>query len=251
MKTNYMCKLEKKTELAKGIFDFTVTAPEIAKTAVPGQFLHIACGDKVFLRRPISICDAYDDKLRFIFEVKGEGTEELAKAEIGASIDIMGPLGNGFVDRQYKNPVVIGGGIGVFPLYMLAKKLKSPEIFLGFRSMDRVVMEKEFADISATHIATDDGSYGYNGFAAELLEKYLDANDCDVIYSCGPTPMLRKIKEIAELRSIPCRLSLEQRMGCGIGACLVCSCETIFEGTNKYKRVCKDGPVFNSSEVKL
>ncbi len=251
METNYLCRLEKKTELTDGIFDFTVTAPEIAEKAQPGQFVHVLCGDKVFLRRPISICDTYDDKLRFIFEVKGEGTLELSKLSVGDEIDIMGPLGNSFINKEYDNPVIIGGGIGVFPLYKLAKTLNNPEIFLGFRSKDRVVMEDEFLEISNTHISTDDGSYGYNGYAVTLLEEYLDKNPCGVIYSCGPTPMLRAVKHIAEKRNIPCRLSLEQRMGCGIGACLVCSCETIFAGTNKYKRVCKDGPVFNSREVIL
>ncbi len=251
MNTNYLCKLIEKKELASGIFDFTVSAPEIAEKTVPGQFLHILCSDKVFLRRPISICDASDGKVRFIFEVKGEGTEELAKKSVGDMIDIIGPLGNGFIDKPCKKPVVIGGGIGVFPLFKLAKELEQPEIFLGFRSCDRVVMEEEFSEISNTHIATDDGSYAYNGFAVELLEKYLDDNECDMIFSCGPTPMLKAVKAIAEKRNIPCRLSLEQRMGCGIGACLVCSCETIFEGTNKYKRVCKDGPVFYGCEVNL
>lgn len=251
METNYLCRLEKKTELAEGIFDFVVTAPEIAEKAVPGQFVHILCSDKVFLRRPISICDAYDDKLRFIFEIKGEGTSELAKKNVGDMIDIMGPLGNGFINKEYEKPVIIGGGIGVFPLYKLAKELDNPEIFLGFRSKDRVVMEDEFSKVGNTHISTDDGSYGYNGYAAALLEEYLDKNECGVIYSCGPTPMLRAIKKIAEARGIPCRLSLEQRMGCGIGACLVCTCESIFTGAYKYKRVCKDGPVFNSNEVKL
>ncbi len=251
MNKNYLCKLLEKKELADGIFDFTVDAPEIVKKTVPGQFLHVLCSDKVFLRRPISICDAYDNKLRFIFEVKGEGTLELAKKNIGDEIDILGPLGNGFIDKIAEKPVVIGGGIGVFPLFKLAKQLKNPEIFLGFRSKDRVVMEDEFKKLGNTNISTDDGSYAYSGFAVELLEKYLDENECDMIFSCGPTPMLKAVKVIAERRNIPCRISLEQRMGCGIGACLVCSCETIFEGTDKYKRVCKDGPVFYSSEVNL
>ncbi|MBS7298403.1 MAG: dihydroorotate dehydrogenase electron transfer subunit [Eubacteriales bacterium] len=251
METNYLCRLESKTQIADGIYDFVVNAPEIAKNTVPGQFLHVLCSDKVFLRRPISICDAYEDKVRFIFEAKGEGTAELAKKQVGDNIDIMGPLGNCFVNGVYKKPVVIGGGIGVFPLFKLTKLLDNPEVFLGFRSKDRVVMEEEFSAVANTHISTDDGSYGYNGYAAAMLEEYLDNNKCDVIYSCGPTPMLRAVKKIAESRNIPCRVSLEQRMGCGIGACLVCSCETIFSGTNKYRRVCKDGPVFDSKEVNI
>lgn len=243
-----------KTEIADGIFDFRVENAEIAKKAQCGQFLHIKCGDRSFLRRPISICDTYDDTVRFIFEVKGEGTRELSEYEIGDKIDILGPLGTGFnTDKAYKNPVIIGGGIGVFPLYKLAKKLdNNAVVFLGFRNKDRVVMENEFEDVSQLCVTgTDDGSYGYNGYIAAAMEGYLKINPCDVIFSCGPTPMLKAVKQIAEKNGIECQLSLEQRMGCGIGACLVCSCETIFEGTNRYMRVCKNGPVFDSKVVKL
>lgn len=251
MKKSYLCELIKKVCLAEGIYDFTVKAPEIVKNTIPGQFLHILCSDKVFLRRPISICDAEGEELRFIFEVKGEGTKELAEKNVGDMIDIMGPLGNGFIEGEFKKPAVIGGGIGVFPLFKLTKELENATVFLGFRSKDRVVMEDEFKAYAETFIATDDGSYGYNGYAVTLLKEHIEKNGCDVIYSCGPAPMLSAVKRIAAEYNIPCRVSLEQRMGCGIGACLVCSCETIFEGTDKYKRVCKDGPVFWASEVNI
>lgn len=246
-----MCELIRKSEPIDGIFDFTVNAPEIASAAKPGQFLHILCGDKVFLRRPISICEIGEQTVRFVFEVKGEGTKELSKINCGDMIDIMGPLGNSFIDKDLKNPVLIGGGIGVFPLYSLAKQLDNPVTFLGFRSKDRIVLSNEFDKVSKLSIATDDGSYGYHGFAADLLKKYLAENECGVIYSCGPAPMLSVIKKIAAQAGVPCRVSLEQRMGCGIGACLVCSCETIFDGTDKHKRVCKDGPVFWADEVNI
>lgn len=253
MKKTHLCKLIYKKEIADGIFDFRVVCPEMAKDILPGQFLHIACGGNTFLRRPISICDSDGSVIRFIFEVKGEGTAELAKTEVGKEIDIMGPLGNTFVPEQikYSNPVIIGGGIGVFPLYKLAKQLDKPKVILGFRSKDRVVMEDEFSEIADTTICTDDGSYGYDGYAVNVLSEYIKENKCDIIFSCGPTPMLRAVKKIAEEAGIKCRLSLEQRMGCGIGACLVCSCETTFTGTDKHKRVCKDGPVFWSEEVTL
>lgn len=250
MKQVYQTKLASKKEIADGIFDFCVICPQIAEAAEPGQFIHINCGEGTLLRRPISICDICDDAVRFIFEVKGKGTHDLSKFEIGDTIDIMGPLGTGFLtDDQYERPVLIGGGIGVFPLYYLARRLNRPRIFLGFRSKGRIVMEEEFSRVGDTKIATDDGSYGYHGFAASLAEQEID--DCDVIYACGPIPMLRAVKAMAEKRGIPCRLSLEQRMGCGIGACLVCSCETVHGGTEHYKRVCKDGPVFWSTEVTL
>ncbi len=253
MKKTHNCKLIKKAEIADGIFDFTIESEEIAKETECGQFLHINCGDSTFLRRPISICDADNGEVRFIFEVKGEGTKALSKKEVGDIIDVMGPLGHGFeIKDSVKNPVVIGGGIGVFPLYKLCKELNHVNVFLGFRSKDRVVMEKEFEGVSdMTIVGTDDGSYGFEGYIASAMEQYLGFNKCDMIYSCGPTPMLKAVKKIAEERNIPCQLSLEQRMGCGIGACLVCACETTDEGTDKYKKVCRNGPVFYSTEVVL
>ncbi len=253
MKKTHNCKLIKKAEIADGIFDFTIESEEIAKETECGQFLHINCGDSTFLRRPISICDAGNGEVRFIFEVKGEGTKALSKKEVGDIIDVMGPLGHGFeIKDSVKNPVVIGGGIGVFPLYKLCKELNGANVFLGFRSKDRVVMEKEFEGVSdMTIVGTDDGSYGFEGYIASAMEQYLGFNKCDMIYSCGPTPMLKAVKKIAEERNIPCQLSLEQRMGCGIGACLVCACETTGEGTDKYKKVCRNGPVFYSTEVVL
>lgn len=253
MKQSHLCKLIYKKEIADGIFDFRVSCADIAKDIQAGQFLHIDCGSRTFLRRPISICDSDSTVVRFIFEVKGEGTRELSEREVGSDIDIMGPLGNCFIpeDGEYRRPVIIGGGIGVFPLYKLARLYEKPKVILGFRSYDRVVMEDEFAEISDVTVCTDDGSYGYDGYAVNVLTEYIKENECDIIYSCGPTPMLRAVKKIAQDAGVKCRLSLEQRMGCGIGACLVCSCETVFEGTDRHKRVCKDGPVFWAEEVTL
>ena len=208
MKKVENCKLISKTKIIDGIFDFVIESEDISKEAQCGQFLHINCGDSTFLRRPISICDAENGKVRFIFEVKGKGTEELAKKEVGDYIDVMGPLGHGFeIKDSVKNAVIIGGGIGVFPLYKLAKNINA-DVFLG-------------------------------------------SHKCDMIYSCGPMPMLKAVKKIAESRGIKCQVSLEQRMGCGIGACLVCSCETNKEGTDRYAKVCTNGPVFYSEEVTL
>lgn len=252
MKQTYKCKLVSKTEISEGIFDFVIESKEIADETKCGQFLHIDCGGDSFLRRPISICDAYEDKVRFIFQVKGEGTKSLAEIEVGDSIDVMGPLGNGFeIKDEFKKAVIIGGGIGTFPLYKLAKNIKA-DVFLGFRSKEFVVMEDEFKAVAnSVTVGTDDGSYGYQGYVASAMEKYLDENECDIIYCCGPKPMLKAVKAIAESKGILCQLSLEQRMGCGIGACLVCSCETVHDGTDRYKRVCKNGPVFYSTEVTL
>ena len=250
MKKTYKCKLIKKTELANNIFDFVIEAPEIAKNAECGQFLHIQCGGDTFLRRPISICDTGKTNVRFIFEVKGNGTELLSQKQTGDEIDVMGPLGHGFEVKD-GNAVIIGGGIGVFPLYKLAKTVKA-DVFLGFRSKDRVVMEEEFKAVSkSVTVGTDDGSYGYNGYIANKMAEFLDNNSVDIIYACGPMPMLKAVKAIAEERNIPCQISMEQRMGCGIGACLVCTCATNKEGMDGQVRVCKDGPVFYSTEVTL
>lgn len=252
MKQVYNCTLIEKKEPVKGIFDFTVESEEIASQTQCGQFLHIDCGEGTFLRRPISICDAENGKVRFIFEVKGEGTKALAQKQVGDKINMMGPLGHGFeIKDEYKNAVIIGGGIGVFPLYKLAKQIKA-DVFLGFRSKERVVMEEEFKAISkSTTVGTDDGSYGYKGYIAEEMARFIDENPCDIIYCCGPMPMLRAVKKIAEDRNIKCQLSLEQRMGCGIGACLVCTCESTKSGMDKQLRVCTNGPVFYSTEVTL
>ena len=252
MKQAYNCKLLQKQELAGGIWDFTVHAPEIAASTQCGQFLHIECGGDTFLRRPISICDTDNDTVRFIFEVKGRGTELLSKKEPGDILNIMGPLGHGFeIQPEYKNIVIIGGGIGVFPLYKLAKTVRA-DVFLGFRSKDRVVMEDEFRAVSkSVTVGTDDGSYGYSGYIADKMAEFLDGGTTDMIYACGPLPMLRAVKNIAETRKIPCQISMEQRMGCGIGACLVCTCATERPGMEGQVRVCKDGPVFYSTEVTL
>lgn len=241
--------------MATDIFDVTVESKAIASQAKPGQFLHIDCGNDVntLLRRPISICDVTKDSVRFIFEKKGSGTAVLATKKVGDMLDIIGPVGNPFsAMEKFTKPLVIGGGIGVFPLYMLTKNLQNAHVFLGFRSIDRVVMEDEFGKISkSVNVATDDGSYGYHGYAATLMEDMIKAGEGDIIYACGPMPMLRAIKSIAQKYDIKCQLSMEQRMGCGIGACLVCTCETTSKGSNKYKRVCKNGPVFWSDEVIL
>ena len=251
MKKTYNCKLIRKEELCPGIFDFEIECPEMAQAAKTGQFLHITCGGSTFLRRPISICDTTDTTLRFCFQVKGEGTKELSLREVGDMIDVMGPLGHGFETVPGEKTVVIGGGIGTFPLLKLARETDSA-VFLGFRTKDLVAMEDDFrAASNNVTVCTDDGTYGYNGFAIAAMGEYLLENKVDRIFCCGPTPMLKAVKQIAEYRNIPCQLSLEQRMGCGIGACLTCVCETKDEGMGKYKQVCSCGPVFDSKEVVL
>ncbi len=255
LKSIQECEIISIEQIAPQIFDMWVKNDVLAAQARPGQFVHIDCGDATdnFLRRPISICDVKSNAVRILFEVKGSGTAALACKKAGDVLDMLGPLGNAFtVLEQYRRPLIIGGGIGIFPLYLLAKQFSEAQVFLGFRCCERVVMEQDFKNVAKElHITTDDGSYGYHGYAVELLERKLAAKEGDIIYACGPLPMLRATKALAEKYNVKCQLSMEQRMGCGIGACLVCTCETTSKGANHYKRVCKNGPVFWSDEVTL
>ncbi|MCI9063405.1 MAG: dihydroorotate dehydrogenase electron transfer subunit [Clostridia bacterium] len=263
MPVQLKAKLVKKEELAKDIYKFSVQAKEITETAKPGQFIEIRVTDQVqpFLRRPISIynIDKENGILEFIFQIKGNGTEILAKREEGQDVDIMGPLGNGtFKFDDYQNIAVIGGGIGVFPLYELSKRAKEAgknvNIYLGFRDKDFVVLENEFKQVSDKLVlATDNGTYGQNGFAINFLKEDTEKQKPDCIYACGPLPMLRAVKEFAEQNNIPCQISLEEKMGCGIGVCVGCAVKTASSPKDapEYYGVCKLGPVFESNKVEI
>ncbi len=250
----HSCEIVSQAEIAPHIFRAWVKNKILAEQAKPGQFLHIQCGDAISmpLRRPISICDVIGDQVCFIYEVKGRGTEALCKQS--GQLDILGPVGNGFtVDpTRYVRPAVIGGGIGVYPMLYLAKQLTDASVYLGFRNKSLVTLEDEFKMASSyVSISTDDGSYGESGFALDRLKEDFAEKKFDILYACGPKGMLRAIQSFAAETGIPCQISLEERMGCGIGACLTCSCETHEEGSGKYKRVCRNGPVFWAEEVVL
>lgn len=258
MKYQEKCELLDKQKLTTDIFKYRIKTDKIAKEAKPGQFLEIRVSDSVepFLRRPISIYSIVDSNtIEFIFQVKGNGTKILSEKNIGDKIDILGPLGNGIFEiKDYKKVAIIGGGIGTYPLYEIAKKLKDKaeiNTYLGFRSKEYVTCENEFQKVSnKLVITTDDGSYGEKGFAIDYLKR---DEKPDVIMACGPLPMLRAVKKYAMEENIPCQVSLEERMGCGIGACLGCAVKTS-ESTQEapqYKHVCKDGPVFNCTEVEF
>lgn len=253
------CKLLKKEEIALGIYKYTVNAPKIAKLAKPGQFLEIKVSDndEPFLRRPISIFNLDEDTVEFIFQVKGKGTDILSKREEGELIDIMGPLGFGtFKIQEYKNVAIIGGGIGIYPLYELAKQLqgkaKNINTYLGFRNRSLVTCEKEFEKLSnKLTITTDDGSYKGKGFAINYLINDSKIEKPDIIFACGPLPMLKSIREFAIKEDITCQISLEERMGCGIGACLGCAVKVISGKEERYGHVCKEGPVFYATDVEI
>lgn len=245
--------IEKHT-LAKGIYSFEIDAPELADEARPGQFAMIGAPGFT-LRRPISICgiDRERGTLRFVFEVRGNGTEAIASMGEGESLDVVAPLGNGFRIPEGKRIVVVGGGIGVPPL--LGVSHVSRELctaIIGFRDYTKIILADEFKENgSETVLCTDDGSVGQQGMVTVPLEEVLKKGDTAVVMACGPTPMLKAVVDMCGRYDVPCQISLEQRMGCGVGACVVCSCMTVRDGKEYYSRVCKDGPVFNAEEVKL
>lgn len=263
MPKQVFAELIKKEKLLDDLYKFSVDAKEIVELANPGNFIEIRINENSdpFLRRPISIynLDKENGVLEFIFQVKGKGTELLAKKKEGDKIDIIGPLGNGtFKFEEYKNIAVIGGGIGIFPLYELSKQAKNAGkkvyTYLGFRNKDLVTLENEFDEVSTMlTITTDDGSYKNSGFAINYLENDLEKNNIDCIYACGPLPMLKAVKKLAEEKEIPCQISLEEKMGCGMGVCLGCAVRTATstDDNPQYLHVCKAGPVFNSKMVQI
>lgn len=239
--------------LAKEIYDMTILCPDVAEAAKAGQFVNIKV-EGFMLRRPISICSINKEKgtIRIIFEVRGEGTKELSKLSEGDMIDIVAPLGGGnFETDKYETAVIIGGGIGVPPMLAVAEKFGAKgTVISGFRNAAAVILQEDFKAAGAeTILCTDDGSAGKKGFVTDALNEVLQSKKPDVIYACGPKIMLKKIVEIAKANNIPCQVSLEERMGCGVGACLVCACRTIRNGEEYYAHVCKDGPVFDAEEV--
>ena len=238
---------------AKGIFDITVLCPEAAELAVPGQFAQLLAPG-FFLRRPISICgiDKQAGTLRMVFEVRGEGTEALSQLNTGDNIDMIAPLGHGFTKIEGK-AVCVGGGIGVPPMLGISTLYgKDATVITGFRNAAAVILQEDLkAAGCSTVLCTDDGSAGIHGFVTAALEEHLKSNKADIIYACGPTPMLKAVAGIAEKHSVMCELSLEQRMACGVGACLGCACKIERGGKEQYLHVCKDGPVFDAKEVKF
>ncbi len=246
-------KIVKKANLCGTIYDITVESEYLAQASRAGQFVHIDCGDEFVLRRPISICEVQEHGIRFIFDVRGKGTKRLSEKQPGDTLDILGPLGNGFSIRKEK-ALILGGGIGVYPLLELAKQVAVCDVSLGFRTRELITLEEEFKPLcNHLFIATDDGSYGFHGNALQAVKEQLERGDYEAVYACGPLPMLKALKQITDNYGIFCQISMEERMGCGIGACLCCNIKVEDEGEEGFKHlhVCKDGPVFNAKEVIL
>jgi dihydroorotate dehydrogenase electron transfer subunit len=223
----------------------------IAKAAKPGQFISVYSTDGTrMLPRPISICLVEGNELRIVYRVVGKGTEEFSGLQVGDALDIQGPLGNGYTLSD-KKAILFGGGIGIPPMLELAKKLNcEKEIILGYR--DELFLNEEFEQYGRVTIATEDGSCGTKGNVLDAMKEH--AIHADVIYACGPTPMLRAIQAYALENNIDAYISLEEKMACGIGACLACVCKSkeLDEHSQVHnKRICKEGPVFHVKEVEL
>ncbi|HCJ56997.1 dihydroorotate dehydrogenase electron transfer subunit [Lutispora sp.] len=245
-----ICSIVSNDRVAKDIYKLVISSKSIIKEASAGQFLHIkpSLNYDPLLRRPISICkaDLAKGHIVLLYRVCGKGTRLFGELREGDCLDIMGPLGKGFPILKDKKAAVIGGGIGIAPLLELCQNLNSPDIYMGFR--DEVYFVDEFIKHSdAFFLYTEDGSRGSKGYPIEALARNISSYE--VVYACGPKMMLSKVKELCETNSVECYLSMEERMGCGVGACLVCACESSEE--SYYKKVCVDGPVFNSREVKF
>ena len=245
-------------QLAEGIFSMWLRT-EASQSAVPGQFISMYTNDgSKLLPRPISICEINkaEGTLRVVYRVTGEktGTKEFSMAKAGDTIPVIGPLGNGFPleKGEGKKAFLMGGGIGVPPILELAKQLKAEkQIVVGYRD-EHTFLREQFEENGEVYISTEDGSVGTKGNVMDAIRE--NGLHADIIYACGPTPMLRAIKNYAEENGIECYISLEERMACGIGACLACVCKSKEKDhhTNvNNKRICKDGPVFLSTEVEI
>ena len=275
--------------LGSGIYDLTLKTKNIAKAAKAGQFVSVYSNDRSkLLPRPISLCgiDRDEDTIRLVYRVTGEntGTEEFSKLVMGDKIRILGPLGNGFTVEPGKKAFLIGGGIGVPPMLQLAKDINSGvvqasgavdtntqekgqteekqinghgkkicdmNIIMGYRDENTFLLD-EFKEQADSFVATEDGSVGTKGNVIDAIKE--NGLEADVIYACGPMPMLRALKAYAMEHDMECYVSMEEHMACGIGACLACVCKTKDKDAHSNvnnKRICKEGPVFNSKEVEL
>ena len=275
--------------LGSGIYDLTLKTTNIAKAAKAGQFVSVYSNDRSkLLPRPISLCgiDRDEETIRLVYRVTGEntGTEEFSKLVMGDKIRILGPLGNGFTVEPGKKAFLIGGGIGVPPMLQLAKDINSGvvqtsgavdtntqekgqteeeqinghdkkicdmNIIMGYRDENTFLLD-EFKEQADSFVATEDGSVGTKGNVIDAIKE--NGLEADVIYACGPMPMLRALKAYAMEHDMECYVSMEERMACGIGACLACVCKTKDKDAHSNvnnKRICKEGPVFNAKEVEL
>lgn len=255
-KKKVTAKVVSQKQIGEQIFDLWLET-KLAKNAHPGQFVAVyPRGESMLLPRPISICEAdkAKNRLRLVYRVAGKGTAEFSTCKAGDQLDILGVLGNGFpIDKaKGKRAFLMGGGIGIPPMLELAKAMDDKkQVLLGYRNKD-LFLEEDLAKYGDVYVATEDGSVGTKGNVMDIIKAY--SLRADVIMACGPMPMLRAIKKYAAENGIEAYISLEERMACGVGACLACVCrtrETDAHSNVRNRRICKDGPVFLAGEVEL
>ena len=228
--------------LTDAVYEMVLSGDTTAITNC-GQFVDLRLPEK-YLRRPISVCDYADNSLTLIYKVVGQGTEIMSRLPVGTELDVLTGLGNGYdTALSGQNPVLVGGGVGVPPLYNLCRKLlsegKHPTVVLGFNTASEIFLRQEFEELGVSvHVATADGSFGTKGFVTDVLKDL----DYSYFYACGPMPMFRAMEQVVTTSG---QYSFEERMGCGFGACMGCTIQT----RSGYRRVCKDGPVFVREEA--
>ena len=246
------------TKVAVDTYEMVLDMESAKRDAIPGQFVHVQIPNRpdMLTRRPISInsIDTSSGTMTLIVQAKKEGTKVLCEQPPNTILDVIGPVGRGFMlHKDVKKVAIVGGGIGVAPLRYLIER--NPQIefysFIGYRSKKFAYQVPIFKEISTLYLHTDDGTAGRKGFATDTLEKMMQTEHFDAICACGPVPMFKSLEKVVSKYEVSCYISLEERMGCGIGACKVCVCETKAHGEKDYKTVCGDGPVFDIKEVVL
>ena len=256
MKQKVTAQVISQKEIAPSIFDMWI-ATDLAAQALPGQFICVyPKNQSTLLPRPISICEVAEDKtaLRIVYRIAGQGTAEFSGYQAGETIDILGTLGNGFpVEKgEGKKVFLMGGGIGVPPILQLAKEMNAEkQIVVGYRD-SQMFLKEDLEQNGTVYVATEDGSFGTKGNVMNAIEE--NGLDADVIFACGPMPMLRAIKKYAESKNIPAYISLEEHMACGVGACLGCVVKTKEVDHHSHvhnARICTDGPVFEAADVEI
>ncbi|MBR0102845.1 MAG: dihydroorotate dehydrogenase electron transfer subunit [Selenomonadaceae bacterium] len=242
---NFNVKILSNKPVADDVFRLTLDAPELAKTSRAGQFVQVKVSDEFTLRRPLGIASTAGGRVKIFYRVVGRGTEALTKKIVGDWLSVLGALGNGFANPSGK-VLLVGGGMGLAPLLCAAENF-SADVLIGGRTKAEVLFwQDEFAPhVEKIFITTDDGSYAKKGFAIDLLPEVLSAENYSAVYTCGPEIMMRGVAKLAMDNNLPCQVSFEKRMACGLGACLSCSIDT----TDGRKKVCKDGPIFDAAKV--
>lgn len=255
MKFNGSVKIIERKQLQQDVFQIKVERPSMIEEILPGQFFNIVASNTGYplLRRPISVSGLSADVIEFTVKVLGTGTQALSEYEVGESIVIMGPLGNGFEQKSEKRVLLVGGGIGIAPikglLEQLAPQAVSVDVILGFRDEPYLVEMFSVHASSLTLVSEHDASFRL-GYVTQPFVEHIEANTYDMIYACGPEAMLKTLAGICNSRELPIQLLMEEKMACGIGACLVCTCK-VKQGDFGFKhvRMCKEGPMFYGSEV--